>query len=868
MADEGDFGSPAPQPNSWAMRWKVYRQAVTGDRDDNDMPAAARNNSVLAGRGNDSYAPVDRALSSFGPAEPRHSIARPIEDRPLHSDGSSSSSRRPANGNNFGASADSPPLSDEPLPMLRNELKKPALAHGGNIVTSTPAHAEPWKRAEPAKISAEPSRSFPEPSNAAATTAPVANAENATIPLIPAPQWKSPAAHADEGADAQRLSILHRENALQNKVMSLRAGDRLGEANSSSTAQGGASSRRAPSSLERPAAPTNVDIRISDLPRRQIESENRAPVVAKEPTPGTGEMARRVAPSEQIIVNPYASEHHAAESIAGDPMPAAPVVEMPIVARPHHHPIAANTPASVAPAAAPQMAMERPLAPAADRSNIPTAPLAPLASRAPAKEADATANSHFELQPAAPEGRLPVPPWVAAGASMTSRRSPAAEIDLPKPDVSAVHEADRPKGQFAASALDRPAPVEIAAPKHEFIAPPAAAAAPKQEHFAAEEVAAAPVASERLRVAVRPTATPTAASPQRAKLELALAGPHEIGFGQSMVYRLALSNRSDIDAEEVSVRVLPLDSKDTGASHRFGHVAAGETKVVELELVARQLGTLAIRAEAAGAGGLHAEAQQDVVVAHDAALQIAVHAPATAQAGSVAVFTIGVRNVSKKTIDGVQVGALLPPGAKLVGASQVVTLGATDAKLQFAPLSLAAGAEQRYELKCMITGGGAQRLVAEVLGANQPRLVGEASWQVESLADLNLEVREPIGPLVVGQETVYEIHLENRGSKTAEKVEVRGLFSRGIEPTAAQGAEYQIADGAVNFQVLNRLEPGKSVVLKIKATADQPGSHVFRAEAVCANADQHLMVERTKSFSEDAAIERTAHRPVTGTIQR
>jgi hypothetical protein len=127
-----------------------------------------------------------------------------------------------------------------------------------------------------------------------------------------------------------------------------------------------------------------------------------------------------------------------------------------------------------------------------------------------------------------------------------------------------------------------------------------------------------------------------------------------------------------------------------------------------------------------------------------------------------------------------------------------------------------------------------------------------AVTQVESVANLALEVKDPGAPVPVGEETVYEIRVRNRGTKDAEGVEVIGYFSRGIEPTGAEGGANHIAPGQVVFVPIPTITPGAEIVLKIRARAEAPGNHVFRAEMYCKALGSRLVSEEVTLYYQDA----------------
>jgi hypothetical protein len=55
----------------------------------------------------------------------------------------------------------------------------------------------------------------------------------------------------------------------------------------------------------------------------------------------------------------------------------------------------------------------------------------------------------------------------------------------------------------------------------------------------------------------------------------------------------------------------------------------------------------------------------------------------------------------------------------------------------------------------------------------------------------------------------------------------------------------------VAFRPVDELPPGREVVLRIRAHAVQPGTHVFRAEVACSDAEIKLAAEETTRFYAD-----------------
>jgi hypothetical protein len=116
--------------------------------------------------------------------------------------------------------------------------------------------------------------------------------------------------------------------------------------------------------------------------------------------------------------------------------------------------------------------------------------------------------------------------------------------------------------------------------------------------------------------------------------------------------------------------------------------------------------------------------------------------------------------------------------------------------------------------------------------------------------------------VAVGEEAMYEVHVHNRGTKEAEGVQVFIYFSRGIEPTAAEGAPNRLGPGQVLFQPITSLAAGAEVVLKVRARADVAGNHIFRAEAHCKPLGTRLISEATNLYySDNPTVQQATREP-------
>ncbi|HUT08988.1 MAG TPA: CARDB domain-containing protein, partial [Thermoguttaceae bacterium] len=364
----------------------------------------------------------------------------------------------------------------------------------------------------------------------------------------------------------------------------------------------------------------------------------------------------------------------------------------------------------------------------------------------------------------------------------------------------------------------------------------------------------------------RPVTSQAMIEVQEPKLVLNLDGPSEVLYGEKEVYRMKISNTGTGPAENVMVRLLPVGSgTNQPISHNLGNIAAGDDKAIEVELIARQVGNLTIRVEVQGDAGVQAELAHEVLVRR-AALQVSVEGPKVLYVGTMAGYLVRVGNPGTAPAKNVTLVAGIPPGAKYLTGIDGAQLVANGTKLQWTLPNLNPGNEQSYLMKCHLGLPGSSQLEIRATAEGDLSDTAAILTRVEAIADLMLEVKDPAGPVAVGDEAVYELRIRNRGTKSAQNVEVVTFFSDGIEPTKVEGSPYQVNLGQIAFSPITSVAAGEDVVLKVHAKAGKPGNHIFRAEVHCKTLGTRLVSEETTHFYQNEPS--TGFAPAEGPVEK
>jgi uncharacterized repeat protein (TIGR01451 family) len=341
----------------------------------------------------------------------------------------------------------------------------------------------------------------------------------------------------------------------------------------------------------------------------------------------------------------------------------------------------------------------------------------------------------------------------------------------------------------------------------------------------------------------RPTSAKAAVLVKQPKLELSLAGPADITFGEEKIFTLSVSNPGTGDADRVVVAV----ASGTGPSQQVevGGIPAGHKKELPLAVVAGQPGEMELRASATAEGGLTAQTSGKIIV-RKAEVSVAIEGPPLKFAGTEATYVVTVTNSGSAAADNVNLSLALPPGARYIGGIDGGTAASGGLKWKIA--TLAAGAERTYEVRVQLQSAGLNRLVVQSQASASGASTAQAETTVEAVSDLKLIVNDPAGPLPLTEQAVYEVQVTNRGSQAAQRVRIIMQFAEGIEPVSFEGCEARLVPGQVVCQPLVQLGAGEQVTLRVKAKGQQAGTHQFRVEVTTAAGDARLVSEGTTRF--------------------
>jgi hypothetical protein len=306
------------------------------------------------------------------------------------------------------------------------------------------------------------------------------------------------------------------------------------------------------------------------------------------------------------------------------------------------------------------------------------------------------------------------------------------------------------------------------------------------------------------------------------KLDMRIAGPAEVHYGETAIYTVTIRNPGTGTAENVEIML----SEDLGGQRAsVGNIQPGEERNFEVELIPGDAGSLSLEAFAK-ADTLEHSAKKEIIVRRGD-LEITLDGPPAAYAGTTCIYRVKVKNVGDAIAREVLAAAVLPIGAKYIGgieSAEVVNNG-----LRWTIGNLPIGEERSFEIQCSYSQAGDLKFETGVRAADDLAATHTVQTQVAALADVVLSVESPKGPLPIQEQVTYLIKVKNRGTSAGKLLQVAMQFSEGIEPVGATGASFDIEPGQITFQPIESLDVDQEIVIRVQAIASDSGNHRFRA---------------------------------------
>ncbi len=340
------------------------------------------------------------------------------------------------------------------------------------------------------------------------------------------------------------------------------------------------------------------------------------------------------------------------------------------------------------------------------------------------------------------------------------------------------------------------------------------------------------------------------------QLAIRMTAPPEVMIGAEQRVKIELRNPGSGDATGVMLfENVPQNVKHAAGpalEFEIGTLRAGETRELELVLLAEKAGKVTNVLSARAEGNLQVQQQVEFEVIAPG-LAVGVKGPERRYLERPATYEVSIENPGTAPARDIQLLTKLPKGLQFVRANNMGEYDATTHTVYWSLAELPKGERGTVELVAMPVETGTQTL--EVEGHAKQGLADQAKQQilVEGLSAIMFEVRDLEDPIEVGRETGFEVRVVNQGTKAATNLQLTVNLPEGLQFVSAEGeTNHSNKGGSVVFEPLAQLAPKADTLFRFKAQGVHAGDQRVSVEVKSDDLSQPIRKEEsTRVFGDE-----------------
>ncbi|MGA2033366.1 MAG: CARDB domain-containing protein [Thermoguttaceae bacterium] len=320
----------------------------------------------------------------------------------------------------------------------------------------------------------------------------------------------------------------------------------------------------------------------------------------------------------------------------------------------------------------------------------------------------------------------------------------------------------------------------------------------------------------------------------RPKLVVTTAGANRILIGEETALVFTVSNPGSgvatgvVIEERVPAGLIHPAGNDL--EYPIGDLKPGESRKLELKLLAQRPGVLSNILSARGEGNLRCEDRFALEVIAPQ-LDIALAGPKRRYLEREAAYQFSISNPGTAPAQQIELVAYLPNGLKFVSANNAGHYDETDRAIHWRLDELPIKEKGTVEMVTMPVEPGQQSIKLRATAQRGLTAEKEQPISIEGIASVLFQVVSDKNPVEVGGETNYEIHVANQGSKAATNLRVSVLSPAELKATGAEGpTRHSIAGGQVAFDPMASLAPKAEATYRVRLQGVRPGDLRVRCQ--------------------------------------
>ena len=317
----------------------------------------------------------------------------------------------------------------------------------------------------------------------------------------------------------------------------------------------------------------------------------------------------------------------------------------------------------------------------------------------------------------------------------------------------------------------------------------------------------------------------------RPAIQLAKVAPAQVMICDEINVRYTVTNSGSGTARDITVsETLPsnLQTKD-GRPVRFklSQLGAGKSHTFNVKMKATKTGTYAGAANAKASGNLTANSERTTIAVKEPKLSITMKGPSRGFLGRNTTYDITVKNTGDAVAKRTRIEDTIPSGAKFVSATKAGS--PSGSKVVWSLGDMAPNATQTVSVTVTATQPRKLQSTATAQAICAPNVTASAATEYIGVPAILLEVVDLQDPIVVGEETTYEIRVTNQGSANGTNIKIECVLEDAHELISATGATKSThSNRQITFTPLPSLGAKKQATWRVRVKAADQGDIRFK----------------------------------------
>lgn len=338
------------------------------------------------------------------------------------------------------------------------------------------------------------------------------------------------------------------------------------------------------------------------------------------------------------------------------------------------------------------------------------------------------------------------------------------------------------------------------------------------------------------------------------ELSVQIDGPTEVLLGKNVPYKFTVRNSGQGDAKDVVLRaILPPSLKHPNGDDieaDLGNIPAGQSRSVDLVVVADQVGVSTPKVLIWMGGKNHAEALSDLRVL-ESRISVVRSGPKRRFVGRPADFVTQVTNDSSERLTNLTIIEHLPVSVDL--AAFVKGWDPQRRVIERTLPVLEPG--QTHEFTTQMIPNQAGEVIGKLIVQDRAgnRADVETPLSVKGFAELEADVRGNSKVVAVGEQVSFRLNLKNDGTASATNVQAAFEIPQGLTFSTATGpSTYQVIGNQVVFDPVGELPTNSEKTYDIVLTAGEACNTKVKVALLATDYEEPLRLEEPVRVISDA----------------